>query len=169
MNWEAIGAIAELLGALGVIVSLIYLAAQIRQNTRSACSASFQVAAAEAGQIYRVIAENSEAARVFRIGMQEPTRLDSDEMVRFVSLLASMFRGYENMFVQYQNRKVDEASWAAWRTSMVTALESPGGSCFWEARGRSFRQDFQRLVAESAPENFPEPGNRMTPSFEPAA
>ena len=169
MNWEAVGAIAELLGALGVIVSLIYLAAQIRQNTRSACSASFQAAAAEAGQIYRVIAENSEAARVFRIGMQEPTKLDSDEMVRFVSLLASMFRGYENMFVQYQNRKVDEASWAAWRTSMVTALESPGGSCFWKARGRSFRQDFQRLVAESAPENFPEPGNRMTPSFEPAA
>ena len=110
MNWEAIGAIAELLGALGVIVSLIYLAAQIRQSTRSACSASFQAAAAEAGQIYRVIAENSEAARVFRIGMQGPTKLDSDEMVRFVSLLASMFGGYENMFVQYQNRKVDEAS-----------------------------------------------------------
>ena len=32
MNWDAIGAIAELLGAIGVIASLIYLATQVRQN-----------------------------------------------------------------------------------------------------------------------------------------
>ncbi len=30
MNWDAIGAIAELLGAVGVIASLVYLATQIR-------------------------------------------------------------------------------------------------------------------------------------------
>ena len=35
MNWEAIGAVGELLGAIGVIVTLGYLAVQIRQNTRA--------------------------------------------------------------------------------------------------------------------------------------
>ena len=35
MNWEAISAVGEVLGAGGVIISLIYLAAQIRQNTRA--------------------------------------------------------------------------------------------------------------------------------------
>ncbi len=35
MNWDAIGAIAELLGAIGVILTLVYLATQIRQNTES--------------------------------------------------------------------------------------------------------------------------------------
>ena len=33
MNWDAVGAIAELAGAMGVILSLVYLAVQIRQNT----------------------------------------------------------------------------------------------------------------------------------------
>ncbi len=33
MNWEALGAIAELVGAVGVIATLGYLAIQIRQNT----------------------------------------------------------------------------------------------------------------------------------------
>ena len=33
MNWEALGALAESLGAVGVIVTLVYLAFQIRQNT----------------------------------------------------------------------------------------------------------------------------------------
>ncbi len=35
MNWDAIGAIAELAGAIGVVVSLAYLATQIRHNTRA--------------------------------------------------------------------------------------------------------------------------------------
>ena len=34
MNWEAIGAIGEILGAAGVIITLIYLSGQIRQNNR---------------------------------------------------------------------------------------------------------------------------------------
>jgi hypothetical protein len=36
MNWDAIGAIGEVVGALGVVVTLAYLAIQIRQNTDSA-------------------------------------------------------------------------------------------------------------------------------------
>src|SRR5262245_27091296 len=34
LNWEAVGAIGEILGALGVIATLLYLSVQIRQNTR---------------------------------------------------------------------------------------------------------------------------------------
>ena len=36
MNWEALGAIGEIVGAVAVVVTLGYLAVQIRQNTRSA-------------------------------------------------------------------------------------------------------------------------------------
>ena len=36
MNWEAIAAVAELLGALGVIASLVYLAGQVRSNASRA-------------------------------------------------------------------------------------------------------------------------------------
>jgi len=35
MNWDAIGALAEAIGAIAVIVTLVYLAIQLRQNTRA--------------------------------------------------------------------------------------------------------------------------------------
>jgi hypothetical protein len=44
MNWDAIGAVAELLGAAGVIVSLGYLAIQIRQNTAALRGNAHEVA-----------------------------------------------------------------------------------------------------------------------------
>jgi hypothetical protein len=34
MNWEAIGAIAELIGGVAVLITLIYLSIQVRQNSR---------------------------------------------------------------------------------------------------------------------------------------
>jgi hypothetical protein len=42
MNWEAIGAIGELIGAVVVVVSLVYLAAQVRQDTEQARLSSVQ-------------------------------------------------------------------------------------------------------------------------------
>jgi hypothetical protein len=42
MNWEAIGAVGEILGAAGVIITLVYLAGQLRQNTRALRSESYQ-------------------------------------------------------------------------------------------------------------------------------
>ena len=42
INWEAIGAGAELLGAIGVIASLIYLATQIRRNDISTRASATQ-------------------------------------------------------------------------------------------------------------------------------
>ena len=44
MNWTAISAAGELIGALGVLLSLLYLAAQIRQNTRALHHASLDQA-----------------------------------------------------------------------------------------------------------------------------
>ena len=35
MNWEAIGAVGEVLGAVAVVLTLIYLSLQIRQNTKA--------------------------------------------------------------------------------------------------------------------------------------
>ena len=42
MNWEALGAIANVLTAVGVIATLIYLSIQIRQNTKAVRSSSIQ-------------------------------------------------------------------------------------------------------------------------------
>jgi hypothetical protein len=43
MNWDAIGAIAELVAAICVISSLVYLASQVRASTRAAVVAAPQL------------------------------------------------------------------------------------------------------------------------------
>ena len=57
MNWEALGAIAESIGGLGVIITLGYLALQIRGSNRVACAQSRQSMSAFAMSISRFHAE----------------------------------------------------------------------------------------------------------------
>ena len=42
MNWEAIGSVGDAIGGVGVVLTLLYLAHQTRQNTRAVRAASFQ-------------------------------------------------------------------------------------------------------------------------------
>lgn len=51
MNWDALGAVAEALGSIGVIVTLFYLISQIRQNTSSLEASSLHALMNEAQQI----------------------------------------------------------------------------------------------------------------------
>jgi hypothetical protein len=73
MNWDAIGALAELAGALGVIASLVYLAIQIRQNTRSAREAAWHSVLRDLQQFRSLIAQDPEVARVYRDGLRDYT------------------------------------------------------------------------------------------------
>ena len=158
MNWDAIAAVAELIAALGVIASLIYVATQIRKNTRTTRAAAFQGAITEGGHIYRMLAENSEAAHIFRNGLDEPDKLTNDELFRFLMMLGSSFRGYENFFVQHLYGTADDTSWEAWAESMRRLLSRPGTAFFWKTSGNVFRKDFQAFVAAEAPADFPKPG-----------
>jgi hypothetical protein len=64
MNWEAIGAISEALGALAVFVTLIYLAQQVRHARDSVVRAAGQRRLQAASELSRWMASDAEARRV---------------------------------------------------------------------------------------------------------
>ena len=41
MNWDAIGAIGEIVGAIAVVITLLYLAHQTRINTKAVKTSTF--------------------------------------------------------------------------------------------------------------------------------
>ena len=66
VNWEAVSAIGQVLGALAVVVSLIYLAAQVRQNTRVVRAATFQSVVETSLTFSTAIGAEGERALVWR-------------------------------------------------------------------------------------------------------
>ena len=70
MNWEAVGAVGEVLGALGVIATLGYLAVQIRGNARSTSIATFQNSMRSAQDLATLVAQEGELSGILVRGAQ---------------------------------------------------------------------------------------------------
>ena len=79
MNWEALGAIGEIVGAVAVVLTLGYLAVQIRQNTRSVRASTHHSVGRSAREAEIVFAESETVAHIFHTGAREPNRLTVDE------------------------------------------------------------------------------------------
>jgi hypothetical protein len=147
MSLEDLGNIGEFLAAIGVIVSLIYLAMQIRQNTRSVRASTFHESSSRAGDLMRAIAEQKELARILHTGLGAPDQIEDDvDRLRFGMLLSAVFRGYEDLFFQYRAGTLSSESWDAWRNSLRNILGNPGFPPFWGIRRLSFSESFRQFV-----------------------
>ena len=68
MDWNAVSAIANVLVAFAVTITVVYLAIQIRENTRATRSQTYQLATAALAEMAGIIGADKELARIFRIG-----------------------------------------------------------------------------------------------------
>lgn len=68
MNWEAISGVSEAIAAVGVIVSLLYLAKQISQNSKIVRATSYQQFRSTANEIVSLWVADPELARIWRNG-----------------------------------------------------------------------------------------------------
>ena len=90
MNWDAIGAIAEAVGAAGVIATLAYLALQIRQNTRSVHAASAGSFTSAQTDFTSLVLANSDLGELYFKGLQHPDSLSEAEMFKFSMIVGNM-------------------------------------------------------------------------------
>ena len=79
LNWDAIGAIGELIGATAVFVSIVYLALQVRQISTDVRSSGSHNAAQSAIQILEGLSTNRETREVFQRALDSYRELDRDE------------------------------------------------------------------------------------------
>ena len=91
MNWDAVGAIAELAGALGVIASLAYLAVQIRQNSRVTGMNAGHSIANEIATFLERISLDPEFHSIWVRGLSPTEELDEIERDRFGRILTALY------------------------------------------------------------------------------
>ena len=86
MNWEAVGAVGEIVGAIAVVITLIYLARQMRQNSSALRSTTAQSANEMAFSVYNPIVANEYGlADILLRGLRDPELLSDLEMARFTA------------------------------------------------------------------------------------
>ena len=126
MNWDAIGAVGELLGASAVLVTLIYLAVQIKQNTSAVATATYESTMTGFNDINIVVAGNPALASVLDRGCQNPDSLNNEEVVQFNFLLRCYSNQWWKLFKLYERGSLPAAEWSIFAKEAAQFLEQPG-------------------------------------------
>ncbi len=150
MNWGAIGAVGEILGAIGVIASLVYLAGQVRSSGNRARQAAIQSVVNQMNNVWTQMSIERPYADIWVRGSKGLSNLnDETDRLQFSTMMLSIFRPYEEIFHYKADGLVEDWAWQSISSQSHALMGTPGFEQWWEMRGSWFSTSFQQHVIET--------------------
>ena len=148
MNWDALGAIAELAAAATVVATLIYLSQQIRQGAKeSRLSAIHDISSSYIAWI-QSIATNQDLSRIWDEGLINYEQLEHDDRVRFLLMMSSITRILDDAYSQYSAGRMEKVDWTVYENVINLAAGSPGLKEYMSQREPQHTPGFFLLLKE---------------------
>jgi hypothetical protein len=151
MNWEAINAVSQLISSIAVVLSVLYLAVQLRSSTRVARVAAMDAAAAALRDVTKPFMENAELARIWRTGLEKLDALSAEDQARFFHAAHQFLKALETIHYHYFYGLLDAQLWAGWRELLRHYVATPGLEYYLKVRGAVFSERFRKFLSELEP------------------
>ena len=154
MELQTLANVGEFLGGLGVIVSLIYLAVQIRGNTSSQQSETYARSLERMAYMQEFMAKDHALTKMFNEGLTDPSQLTITQKIQFAWVLTEMFGNLEFMFFQSEQRNIPAELWDRWEETMKWWLTYPGVAAWWKGKPTPFTPAFMSCVEECIAQGY---------------
>jgi hypothetical protein len=148
MDLDSLAKLGEFVGGFFVVVSLVYLAHQVRQNTKSLRTENHARVLDRMSNIQSRASMDADLNRILTVGAESPGRLTPLDRLRFSWALYEMFGAAEFMYLQFRENALPATVWARWEATLVWWLSHPGMVAWWVARPAPFATDFEEFATE---------------------
>ena len=157
MNWEAVGAISQIVGTVLVGITLIYLAIQLRQNTSALKSSTFLAISTLMGTTMEIWATHPDLVPLLIKAQAGLDQLSPDERARFGFVMMMAYRRVETVVVQRHLGFIDSELTEGFERSALSVLHSKGVRQWWDGSKDAFSDLFSVWVDEKVASNLPQP------------
>ena len=123
----------EFIGGIAVVVSLIYLASQIRQNSRLLKVSTTAALATSDIEFSKLLIADSELHRIYEEGLADRDSLPETERRRFDMFLNMMMRAFKRDYYFAQDGAINDSVWQGEKQSHLMMLLQPGARQWWGA------------------------------------
>lgn len=148
MNWEAIGAIAEIMGSVAVITTLGFLILQLRTNTAMIQNSIAQNSAGSISEWARYLTVDENLYRLYRAGLKDDSALSKEDRGRFDLIVLQVLQHAYGLYMQYHNAGMDRARWEVELLPFGVIYNTPGGRASWERQKYMLDPGFQKEVEQ---------------------
>jgi hypothetical protein len=154
MTWDAVGAIGEIVGAVAVVASLVYLAAQIRQNSRQVEEQvralrlqSYDSAGADFSALRLHISSSPQLSSVWRRAKESYGSLEPDEQTQANELLHELLWAYQNILSRMEHGADDDVLERLVAVNISYWMGNPGFREWWRTENTTpYTEAFEALI-----------------------
>lgn len=143
MNSGKLKVMLELLGSVAVLVGLIFVGLELRQNTAAVEAASLQNQTDSSTNFLMLVASDPDLARLWMAGSNNPGKLDEIDTFRFLLLARGRWLRMQNAFLQWRRGMLTDEDWALYE-GLVCEPETTRGIQF-----QSTWNDHRKALVES--------------------
>lgn len=153
MSWNDVVAIAEPAASFAVVISLVYLAIQVRLQAKENQMLVINSLTQQWGEAVRVFATQKDLYEIWMKGLVDFNSLPADERGRFSSILVNLTQIFESLHLHHKAGKVDPGLWEGFDNRLRDVFATPGAQCWWALRRhwhtRRFQDYVDRVIATS--------------------
>jgi hypothetical protein len=152
MNWYAVGALASLLSTTAFIVSVMFLAYELRRGNRLTKRGAAQKLVDTRVEYQKYIGSDPELCELWWRGLLTPEELNAVEWRRFFIITAAQLRFSESVFEDYQAGFLTESAWELQKRYMTRWFSKPGIQKILRELSIDYSPGFVRLVLVDSPQ-----------------
>ena len=141
MNWDAVGAVGEVVGAVAVVATLLFVARDIRQNSKSLAISALRDTTAQWNQWSNMIASSSDLADIVAKGNKAFSNLSESEKLRYGAYVQSFFdnvESYRSLVVEHNAEKDLDVLVSITARRIII----PGFAAWWNENAADYDADF---------------------------
>jgi len=157
MSLNDLANIGQVIGAIAVVISLIYVALQIRQNTNAVRSATAQTVHEHFAKWYHLVAADDELSQIVANGLRDYASLSEKERVRFIATFMAFLSYSQNAFLKWREGLLASPLWLGWELVIMNLVCAPGGKALWQDRAYMFGDEFRRYIENDVITRQPHP------------
>src|SRR6266700_2939601 len=146
MNWEMLTAVGQLAAVLVGIPSLIYLATQIREQTKERRQAAVNALTVQWGDLTKALHDSAEFSALYLRGVQSFHDLDAVSKLRFSAFQNRFFKNFEGMYYSRREGILSQELWSEIERAMRDFLAYDGVRQWWETRRHWHTEAFAGVV-----------------------
>lgn len=146
MELDTLTKLGQAVGGFFVILSIIYLARQVRQNSKLLITENYGRVLDRMSAVQSRLAAEPEFHHIVVVGAQSPGALSGSERVRFTWAMYELFGAGEFMYNQARDDSLPPEVWERWEATIAWWASHPGIRDWWEAKPTPFTSDYEALV-----------------------
>jgi hypothetical protein len=155
LKWTAI---SEIVGAIAVVISLIFVVYSINQNTAALRLAGWEKFLDRTQRANEMIAESPDLAAIVIAGETNPEALSPEEYRRFTNYARMRFGGWEAIYTYHREGAIDSDTWNLWDSFYLDRFNLPGYWQVWRDIGSGYDKDFKTLLDSRLPKRDSQEG-----------